>query len=148
MLTHSTGLKTKMAMFNVTAPRQLSAENISDLVIAALEGGSNYWLARIRVRAEGNTDDIRSPVFWENNDGSQLKDEGFWDNLTSVAIVIELSEEEEGDEKVEIVVTHASVEEALSKMYGRRGGFDMENYDAEDADCFLQRLLLGDVVYG
>jgi len=148
MLTHSTELKTKMTTFNVTVPTKLSAENISDLVISALEGGSSFWCSRVRVRNAGNTDDPRTGEFWENNSGSQLKEESFWRDLVSCEISVELAEEEEPDDVVTIVITRSSVEEAMGKMYQRRGGFDMENYDADDADGFFQRLVLGNVVYG
>jgi hypothetical protein len=137
-----------MTTYNVTVPTKISAENISDLVISALEGGSNYWLSRIRIRPEGNTEDPTKGEFWQNTSGAELKEEAFWANLSTASIVIELAEEEEPDDVVQTSITRQDVETALGKLYQRRGGFDMDNFDAEDGDMFLQVLLLKEHTYG
>lgn len=118
-------------MFSVPSTREFSAEDIEHLCIAALEGGSNYWL-----------DGLESSFsFKEESTWEQVLDGlDFW--------VTPISEEEEDPlERVQIDKRH--VQTTLGKFLKLRGaGFDMDDHDAEDGDVFLQLLLLGDVVYG
>lgn len=138
----------KTTTFGATVP--VTAEDISYLLVAALEGGSNYWLSAIRIRSPLTDTDPRQPGFWSDpdNDAGCLKEEAFWKSLTPFTLVCQLAEEDEPDDIVIVEITQERINAALTYLYGRNGGFDMNNHDALDADCFLQFVVFGEVVYG
>lgn len=119
-------------MFHARVP--LSPQQVADLMITALEGGSSYWCSKIRVVGD---------------DDAKFLDEAFWTDLKPFQFRLWIPDDMTDEMEIKIVdVTPESVNAALSKLVGRRGGFDIENYDAYDADYFFQCLVLGEVVYG
>lgn len=136
-------------LFNATytASVNLTGQDVCYLMITALEGGSQYWCYAIRsTRVEdGVTTDVR------------LKEEETWENFKPFHVRWFDAESDEDFGEPEdnpegwsdpIEITKERVDEALTKLYSRPRSFDVDNYDAEDADAFFQFLLLGELVYG
>lgn len=144
----------KTHTFSAIVP--VTAGNIADLMITALEGGSSYWLAAIRVVGQGTDTDPQQPGFWNDPDNNAgfLKDESYWETIAPdthadaplFTMVGLLSEEPEGEDVVSAVMTKRRIQDALSTY--SKSGRSLEDYDAFDADYFFQHLLLGELVYG
>lgn len=129
--------------FNPTI--KITAEQVNDLMITALEGGSTYWCAAVRATRKENGEIVNV----------RLKDEATWENFQPFHIRWFDAESDEQfgepDENPEgwsdhIEITTKRVNQALSKRLAK--GLDIENYDAYCADAWFQELILGEVVYG
>lgn len=111
----------------------LSSQALADLVVTAFEGGSNHWLERV-TDAHGNP--LPSPEAYSVADAYKYD---FCFMIT----------EEDGEPRA---FNNAGVETACRLMmegYTRAWARVLiEQYDADDADLFLQLALFGDVVYG
>lgn len=118
-----------MKSFKVTI--ELDKEVIEDLIISALEGGSNYWY-RI-----------------ENKTGGDYLKKAF----TPTGLLI--SDYKQGmDGKYNMIgrLNPTSMRLALDLMQTKAphvlSNIILDHTDAEDADIFLQLAVLGDVIYG
>ncbi|TYO65440.1 hypothetical protein FXV83_16020 [Bradyrhizobium hipponense] len=113
---------------------QLTAQHVADQIIAAFEGGSNYWIEEVTPKK-----------------GRELAKERPWyacPNVWSGDFLIEIKVQE--DKAYEL--TPASIKtglDYLSKQAASRiAEIVEENGDAETGDVFLQACLFGDIVYG
>ena len=124
----------------VTKEIQISAEQIGDLLEAALYGGSNYWYL---IDTEKITGQGESEFF-----AYRLADGLMKGTLRMPVYDIENPEDELG------VVSSSSLELGLAKMsieYPENFSrcFEEEGqWDAEDADVFFQFITMGEVIYG
>lgn len=117
-----------------TATVQVPAEAIMNLIISAAEGGSNYWIKRVRLASKhGGLD---TPWYATKH----LYEEDF-----EIHIWPE-------DEKEPRILTPIEVQQGLNLMAERyphqMALIHTENDDAETADIFLQLCLFGEVIYG
>lgn len=126
-----------MYNYQVTLPINVPAEWISDWMIGALEGGSNYWLDFLRVLSKPEEHDIKDTEFWSETVLNR-----------DVSVVWEYADEANDDEPTFVVLNKERVEETLKLFFKNRADYDHDNFDAEDSDAFLQFLFLGDIVYG
>jgi hypothetical protein len=119
----------------ITEAPTLTAQQVADQIVTALEGGSNYWLDRFLPKK-----------------GKELAVESPWYSCPNVWA---------GDYEIEVLADEDSKTysftpeklkaglEWLSKNHPRRiAEMVEENGDAETADVFLQACVLGEIVYG
>lgn len=114
---------------------EVSPQALADLMITALEGGSNYWLEYFKTE-------------------HSLKDPAPWLNLP-IRVEYSVTPDDDGAEgDIEVkTIEMADIERALGEVATHRyASYDATDkvfdHDAWVADNFLQVLLLGEVVYG
>lgn len=123
----------------VKTTARVAAYDTADTMITALEGGSNYWLGSIKIKG--------------NEAGLKLKDEKTYEGDFSFTIVWTDAEDE--DMIGEVLINRARVTEAWQKFTtwlekqcrSLRGAIE-NGIDADEADVWLQFLLLGEITYG
>ncbi len=117
----------------ITTKIELSNQEIDDLMVAALEGGINYWcgLATAKLVPEG--------VEYE-----------YLSELIGKGGVIELTDAEDENEKWDLNLNKFlnGVKE-VCKIRGFYSGQDLiDNHDAEVADMIIQFALFDEIVFG
>jgi hypothetical protein len=112
----------------ITIMHKISEEQITDMLITAFEGGSNYWCLA----------DSYQPSKW----GEQIK---------NGRMKVKVYDREDEDDLLG-TITEQSIRKAIPLMmedypdaYNR---WMTEDYDALDADIFLQLVTMGEVVFG
>lgn len=119
---------------NYHATVVLSPKDIADLIVTAFEGGSNYWIDSVPLH-EGP----------ETTETPWYSDPAFYDGPFRIEIL-------EQDEETPKILDPERIQIGLDLLGSQHamtlGAILDENYDADDADVFLQLCLLGEVVYG
>lgn len=115
---------------------EITDQMIEDLIVTAFEGGSNYWM-------EWEVSSKRKDVKWDsNNYAKQIVDGDIELDIFDV--------EDDGDLlgklnmeciKTGLIKMGESYPVALFNIIN-------ESWDANDADIFMQLVVLGDIVYG
>lgn len=125
----------------------ITSETVKDLFVAALEGGSNYWLRGIDYC--GFIAPEEQGVIWWGSTNI------FEDPLFTAKVTFDAPDGEEGNAKGKKFITIADIEKGLDLMKDPEignpialGRIIAEDYDAEDADTFMQLVVLGGVIYG
>lgn len=110
-------------------------ETIRDLLITAAEGGSNYWVARIRA---------------ERATGTSSFDVQFYDVPLQGGAWLVLERDEDVPKRLDLASIKRAFELWPDKAPRTFGIFMRERggSDADVADTFLQLATLGEVVYG
>ena len=122
----------------ITITFDLEVDHIRDLFVTAIEGGSNHWLDLVEIRDE-NGDDV-----------SYLYPKLFNRDFDFFLTYLDQESDLTGEEKTVYGRT------PFYRAYGRwvqwktdRCGLSSRHdFDANDADVFMQYALLGDIVYG
>jgi len=129
--------------------KELSKEDIINMFVTALEGGSNYWYVIKHV-----PDKIKYAISYAGSSSSMaiinyIMDGGkiyFYDSE-------EVSDEEDNDE--DAYLGYVDIDKLLDAISIIKRDYPdvykniiMETYDANDADVFLQICVMGEVVYG
>lgn len=130
--------------FTVTIPFTLSPRRVADMLIGAFEGGSSSWVQGAYASNWSCPEGHRTPWY---------DDETF---VASPEFAFEIEyddpEGEEGAFTATKVITQVEIVAGLEKMAKEStGAFSNilnETDDAEDADVFLQYVVLGEIVYG
>lgn len=136
---------------SVTVKREVPFQRISDMLVSAFEGGSNYWILDVEkvkpterlFHLDGKPEPTEFPLYEhplnpggavrvrvDNDQGKPLELNGkkvFELNLESIAKGLQLMQE---------------------KHPSHMADFLDENDDADTADVFLQLCLFGEVVFG
>lgn len=130
----------------ITITQEISLERIHDMLVSALEGGSNYWYM-IEKKIE--------PKKWEFDTFKEDKTHYLGDyplNLGGALIVTNERGLEGDDELVTKRLGMGAIQKGLELMAKKEpkafADFMQENDDAETADIFLQLCVLGEVIYG
>ena len=111
---------------------EITFNMIDNIMVAALEGGSNYWIDDVNV--------LKVP------DGVDWKYAS--DALASCG-VLEITTQDEPLDKMELC--HADIERGIRQAAQHHGATIEQfynNHDANDADVALQFALFNEVVYG
>lgn len=110
-------------MYEVTRTTtvQITNEDIDDIMVTAFEGGINHWCERVYV-----------------NDWLGAK---FASELIALGGTVHLKVDDEYETRT---LTRDKLLQALVAM----PEFDLEDYDANDADNLIQTAVFGEVVYG
>jgi hypothetical protein len=113
-----------MKYYTIESRREVSQEQIDDLLADALEHGIYYWCGEVRIK-------------------KGFKPKQKYNYLSEVITrggVLELYDSE--DERWVSLDLHRLLE-SLGKF-----NFDWDNYDASDADIIIQQAVFGEVIYG
>lgn len=125
-------------MFHIKHETAISDYVMKDLLCCALEGGSNYWYVIEKVyRTHLDTKD--PDVYDAVIDGQGL-------------LIGLLNEDEEVHGKKQWVLNREAVANGLQKVASNRpelfAKIALEDFDADDADVFLQFALFGELIFG
>lgn len=139
----------------------LSKKDMADLLVTAWEGGSNYWVEYADyVPPKGMKRDELRRIAWEN---LPQEEKEFWKTSEGVPLYsmlpylppsvkwkIKFKPIENEPPKY---LTPENMREASSKLIKKDyahifARIKDENYDAGDADAWLQMALFGDVIFG
>lgn len=136
------GPATKFAPFVTTGTEITDDKDVADLLVAAFEGGANYWIGRMDVVSQGdgqfgsndvNNDDYYPMCVLAPIRGGKLR-------ITP-----------DDDDKA-YTLDRAAIQRGLQLMrtkYHRHwADFMTCDYDATTGDVLLQLAVLGDIVYG
>ena len=114
----------------------LSKNDISDIIVTALEGGINYWAKSARP---------------ENNDysGADFASDVIGEGGTLIIV----PDEDSGEEPKELNLENFKI--GLAKWMTEQGRLDLVGgvidtgcIDADDADQIIQFALFGEIIYG
>jgi hypothetical protein len=119
---------------------EVGITTIDDVLITALEGGSNYWYYLLKK-------DLPAPAGWQRNPTFHYE---FLDKVYSGASLPVHDAENPKDKLGEL--NCKSIQRALILMAQDYPEILTsildENYDAGDADVFFQLCIMGEVVFG
>jgi hypothetical protein len=128
--------------FSINTTAKVTAQAVADLITTALEGGSNYWLRCV---------ELVRPHPPEGQDGPWYADASVYVGEFEILCTYD---DPDGDEGVDYKTSRVGREAVatglalFSQAYPRSfGRFLNEDYDANDADIFMQMLLLKEVIY-
>ena len=118
-------------------------DSFEDLIVTALEGGSNYWCMLDMHNSVGIKKYIDDP----RPKSIKIADALYNNEESSVTIL-----DAEDEEETLGTLTYQSVRKSLERFpKGYQWALDNVlngDYDANDADVVFQVLVMGDVVYG
>ncbi len=128
-----------MSKHSFTTEVEIDPQMVADLMVTAIEGGSNYWVNSI-VLKEAKTPNRTEP--WYANPA--LYEDAFHIKVYEM--------DEEGQPTEEHYIGQHGMRVGLEKMANKAPGhftnIVSDQWDAETADVFLQYVVLGDIVYG
>ena len=121
---------------------ELSYETFEEIIVTALEGGSNYWMDYEVKKGIPKRNEMLGKA------PSQRMAYGLWHNKDSEIAIWDLEEEDE----LLGVLTYDSVREGMQlacKDYMKEINMMIsEDYDAWTADTLFQVLVMGEVTFG
>lgn len=121
---------------------QLGKNAVSDLISTAFEGGSNYWASVVSTQAPTKIT-FRSELFASDAEPHRYYD---WPLNEGGSVTIDADGESEGELNLQSI--EKGLELLAEKYPDRFVAICDEDYDAEDADVFLQLVILNEVVFG
>lgn len=127
----------------ITIKREMDYDSFEDLIVTALEGGSNYWYMLDLENSVGirRSKDDQRPM-------TMRIAAALYNDKSAAVIVLDTEDEEEVLGKL----TYHSVRKVLENFPSDHQ-WALDNvlngdYDANDADIVFQVLVMGEVVYG
>jgi|TARA_R110000823_G_scaffold99152_1_gene214042 hypothetical protein len=121
---------------------ELNYETFENIIVTALEGGSNYWYMLGDTKCIPQRNDMPDKAL------SQRIAYGLWHNKASELSIWDLEEEDE----LLGTLTYDSVREGMQTAcneYAQQVYMMMsEDYDAWTADTLFQVLVMGEVTFG
>lgn len=121
---------------------ELSYETFEDIIVTALEGGSNYWYLLGDAKGIPKRNDMPDKAL------SQRMAYGLWHNKDSEIAIWDAEEEDE----LLGILTYDSVREGMQlacKDHMKEINMMIsEDYDAWTADTLFQVLVMGEVTFG
>lgn len=121
---------------------QLGKNAVSDLISTAFEGGSNYWASVVFAMAPTNYT-FRCELF-----ASDETPHPFYDNPLNEGGYVMIKPDGHKAAKLNLESIEKGLELLAEKFPNRFVAICDENYDAADADVFLQLAILNEVVFG
>ena len=119
---------------------KFSAQLVADLITTAFEGGSNHWIDKVEL-LQGS---------WDPNQTNWYSDESFFEKVNNFSFMVTSVDDTEHkiDFKVvqrafEIMTLDVLYAIVLSNLLDPEGA----NWDAGDADVFLQLCCFNELVY-
>ncbi len=129
-----------MSKHSFTTEVEIDPQMVADLMVTAIEGGSNYWVGSITLK---------------DNDGHPNHGQPWYSDsaLYERAFHIEVYEMDDMGALTEVhYISQHSMQVGLNAMASKAPGHFAnvvsDQWDAETADVFLQYVVLGDIVYG
>lgn len=126
----------------ITITKEITQEMISDLIITALEGGSNYWYM---------IEKKITPKDWTWNTMPEIAPKhyiGDYPMNTGGGLVISTLEEDEENKTLNLKSIKQGLEIMAEKYPKHFSDMLEENTDGDTGDVFLQCCLYGDIIYG
>ena len=127
----------------ITIKREMDYDSFENLIVTALEGGSNYWY----MIDLGDSKGIKFYALDPRPKSIKIADALYNNEESSVTIL-----DAEDEEETLGTLTYQSVRKSLERFpKGYQWALDNVlngDYDANDADVVFQVLVMGDVVYG
>jgi hypothetical protein len=121
---------------------QLGKNAVSDLISTAFEGGSNYWASVVSTQSPTKID-FRSELF-----ASDAEPHRYYDWPLNEGGSVTINADGEGEGELNLQSIEKGLELLAEKFPNRFVAICDEAYDAEDADVFLQLVILNEVVFG
>jgi len=124
----------------------IPTQRVSDLLVCAFEGGSNYWYSDLHYELpEGiKYEDFRK--------GGKFTSEDYYHPLEIVPFVdgcaLTLKDDEGKTHRINKAALKSGLEKMAQKSKEHWADFISEDDDATTADVFLQYALFGEIVYG
>lgn len=115
---------------------QLDYQNFEDMLVAALEGGSNYWYLLGEYPPKKGKEQPLSVFIAEQ----------VWNGASVDIFDVEDEKTKLGELNIDNIKRGASL--AATKYLQSLANLVDGSYDAADADVLFQLIVLGDVVYG
>ncbi len=118
-----------------------STEDLNDLIVAALEGGINYWCRKAKIKKD--TDGNFFGVAPEDQEKVVYASDVIGYGGTLILYDAESDDKWELDAEKMVNGIKAHCEKrniALTDL--------MDNHDADDADCIVQYACFGEIVFG
>lgn len=135
----------------ITTTIEIDSDQVRDLLVTAFEGGSNYWYADLepgrKPTSPDSTDYGSWPAVYPTTGGSVMfaDAEDAYHGSDGKPFV-------STDAKGRYVLNATAIKRGFSAMADayplRFAQWQTEDYDAEDADVFLQCCIFGEVIYG
>lgn len=123
----------------VTIIKQIESTTFEDIIVTALEGGSNYWYLI--------KDEIGHPK--GTPPSTYIADKLWNDKKYNLNI---WDAEYEDEDQLLGVITHQSCQDAFDLMalnhHDALNNILTDNYDANDADIFFQLAVMGEITFG
>jgi len=127
----------------ITIKREMDYDSFENLIVTALEGGSNYWYMLDLENSVGirRSKDDQRPM-------TMRIAAALYNDKSAAVIVLDTEDEEE----TLGTLTYQSVRKTLEN-FPKDHQWALDNvlnwdYDANDADVVFQVLVMGEVVYG
>lgn len=141
----------------LVGPTQISFNDICDLFITALEGGSNYWYLLYTDEFEkelppaGTYDEESGNTLYSFSE--RLAHSVYYNNLKVNVYDIENPEELLGTLSQQSIIDAFSImKDKYPKVYKSIMPYEFADeepdYDAESADIFFQLAVMGDIIFG
>jgi len=121
----------------------LDDTDIENVIITALEGGSNYWyylndLKQVRKMVPREKEPCLAPAIWlAVKMGAEVK---VWDCNEPL--------DDDPIGTLTLSSVKAGIKKAMKDKRRELLEFAMEDYDADSADVLFQYMVLGEIVYG
>jgi len=127
----------------ITIKREMDYDSFENLIVTALEGGSNYW----HMIDLGDSKGIKFYALDPRPKSIKIADALYNNEYSSVTIL-----DAEDEEETLGTLTYQSVRKSLEN-FPKDHQWALDNvlngdYDANDADVVFQVLVMDDVVYG
>lgn len=142
--------------FDIHVTLQLSVQDLTDLLITAIEGGSNYWCPKIRLNAIG----FPNEVVTRRLEG-EVYNEFICRNVAAGGTLTFFEQDEYALFSTrEALIPHTmsrdkllnGIQQVLTKyphiLKIDSTEFPLDNVDAESADAIVQMALFGELRYG
>lgn len=132
----------KKTFHTVTMKKDVTVEQVADLICCGMEGGIGYWCA-----ISGYVDPSPRPEKSLMMKGEKPFKHNEWPLYEGGAVLLEI-EDEEKTVKLDKAALKSGLE-LMPKVAPRHWqDFIDDNTDAETGDVFIQLCVLGEVVYG
>lgn len=129
----------------ITIKLEFTQQHLEDIIVTALEGGSNYWLM---LKAKSSIiKDAKKETGYEMELWNPLSSELAKLMWTHPSYKLPVYDKEEDNE----LLGHLSLEslvQAMQKHPHEALSIINESYDANDADTLVQTAVMGEVVFG
>jgi hypothetical protein len=129
---------------------QITKERVADLLVGALEGGSNYWYQITKfIEPPGElwVSEFDKKHLWH---GEPYRHIAYPMTEGGALVIKDIENDDENAEtyRLDLIALQKGVQVMSEKYPHHFSDFVNQNDDAETSDVFLQCCLFGEIVYG